>query len=59
VDEREEAVAAVGEPVTVALADSRRAQCLVEQLVDLAAELGLDRIGGLVDCSMSSATMAR
>ena len=52
VDEREEAVAAVGEPVTMAPVDARRAQRLIEQLVDRAAQFGLDRIGaagGLLD----------
>jgi hypothetical protein len=52
VDEGEEAVAAVSEPVAMAPVDARRAQRLVEQLVERAAEFGLDRIGaagGLLD----------
>ena len=53
-----DAVAAVGEPVTVVPADPGREQCRVEYLVELAAELGLDRVG-LVERSMSRAITAR
>jgi stearoyl-CoA desaturase (delta-9 desaturase) len=52
VDKGEDAVAAVGEPVTMALVDAGRAQRFIEQLIERAAELGLDRIGpagGLLD----------
>src|ERR1017187_3742615 len=45
VDQREQAIAAVGEPVAAARADSRRAQRRIEQLVEHGPELGLDRIG--------------
>lgn len=45
VDEREDAVAAVDEPVTVLPADARLEQRCVEHLVQRAAELGLHWIG--------------
>jgi hypothetical protein len=51
-DEREEAVAPVGEPVPVAGLDSRRAQRGVEQRVHRLTEFGLDVIraaGGALD----------
>jgi hypothetical protein len=51
-DEREEAVAPVGEPVPVAGLDSRRAERGVEQRVHRLAEFGLDVIraaGGALD----------
>jgi hypothetical protein len=58
-DEREDAVAAVGEPVSVVTADPGREQCRVEELVELGAGLGLDRSGRVVERSMSRAITAR
>lgn len=52
VDEGEEPVAAIGEPVAMVPVDARRAQRLAEQVVEGAAELGLNRVGaagGLLD----------
>jgi hypothetical protein len=45
VDEREDTVAAIDEPVTVLPVDARLEQRCVEHLVQRAAELGLHRIG--------------
>lgn len=45
VDESQDTIAAVDEPVTMALADSRRAQRSIGQLIERLAELGLDGIG--------------
>jgi hypothetical protein len=45
VDEREDAVATVDEPVTVLPADARLEQRGIEYLVQLGAKLGLHRIG--------------
>jgi hypothetical protein len=58
-NESEEAVATVGEPVPVAGLDSRRAPRGVEQRVHRLAEFGLTSSGRLVERSMSRATMVR
>lgn len=61
-DEREDAVAAVDERVTIASVDSRGAQCFVEQLVYLAAQLRFDRIrsaGGLLDIERDDRPVTR
>lgn len=45
VDERQETIAAVDEPVAIAFVDSRREQRRVEHLIGLVSELGLDGVG--------------
>ena len=45
-DEGQKAVAAVSEAVTVTPVDACRAQCLMEQVVESAAELGFDGVLG-------------
>ncbi len=62
VDERQDAVAAVDEPVAVPLVDARRAQRSLEQLVGLVPELALDGIragGGTLDVQCHDGTVAR
>src|SRR5579863_7896897 len=44
-DESQGTIAPVGEPVTMALVDPRRAQRSIEQLIELGAQLGLNGIG--------------
>lgn len=61
-DEREDAVAAVGEPVTVLPADARGEQGRIEELVQLPAELRLDRIGpagGTLDIQRDDSPVTR
>jgi hypothetical protein len=61
VDESQEAVAPVAEPVPVAGLDTRRTQRRVEQVVYGRAEFGLDRVGaagGILDVERDDGPLA-